>query len=605
VGERTRQKRGYRLSPDSAVRLPVVRRTFVFHGWAGKRNWLYILPFVAAVAVALTPLVQSTFKAMGLDYPRSMALRFYAIPLLSLSVALAASLLFSRTAFSTRENDYCRRYVAWLLLAMFAYVAVLCVLKWLRLSTGHYEFFDAGLYDHKMWRIFRAHGLEKIRIAMGEGHFHPLILLHALGYHLLPTPFFPFFLETLTLASGAVPVYLLSRAKIHDQWSCLLVGATYLLYPAVQFNDMLGYHPDHVFLPAMLWAFYFAEKGRAGACLAALIPACLVGEQWLPVVAFFGLYLYFARRMRRAGTLVFLGAGGIFVYVMWFLLPSTGSVNSGEVLFSESSPYRALVQGDWRSLAVGLLDTNKAFFVLFLVGPFLFLPLLAPGVLLVSFPDFCKALFSQEPLHHAVDGHYTLGITAVLLTAYVLGLKRIRDRFGFSTLRPAVLFFLLFVVGIGVSNSPLPLSVCFWMERGVPRAHHYSNYLRDAKTDILGKLRSAIPKTEDIRLEFTNNLYAPFLVHRKGYCDVFPGSRWYTADYILLDRGRPLTFGALSLKERYKHRFAESYQTLISSAAFEKIFAENGIEVYRRKWSGTAFSGRQGHLPEGWMEKGD
>ena len=515
---------------------------------------------------------------------RVVTLRFFQVPLVALFIGLivARRTYSPHTRWTECKVEY-RWHIAYLAISIAVYVATFAILKYLKLQTSHYEIFDAGLYDHKLWRIWNAEWQGKMTMAMVEGHFQPLTIVYAFLYGLNPTPYIPFLVETITLGSGAIPVYLLTQRKTNDSRLSLVVAITYLIYPAVQFNDVLGFHPDHIYLPALLWAFYFLEIQRYAAMSLALVLASMASTQWILGVMCFGIFISIYKKKWIMGGIVAFTSAALFILLLWVIFPYFNSHITANSLSSVQSPYSDLVQGNIMKLVAGVFTAKKLYFIFFLLGPFLFVPLFTPAVLIVSIPDFAKTLLSSEPLHHAVDGHYTLGIIAVLFVAYIHSLSKVNARFGINAMRSIAVLILVLTTGSNISNSPLPISVNFWFTKGVLPDFQYVNYRTDKRSETLEKLAGVVVPDVSMKIELSNSAYTPYLVHRTSPLKIFPSRNWKTADYVVLNLQGPQTSGAVSSLDEFRKEFDRSYSELSRGEQFEKVFDENSIEVWRRR----------------------
>src|SRR5207245_6133227 len=105
----------------------------------------------------------------------------------------------------------------------------------------------------------------------------------------------------------------------------VLAVMLYLLQPAVQYNALLDFRPDHVAIPFLLWAFWLAERNRPGlALVAAAIPA-LAKESLILAFAAFGLYLLARRRHVLLGAAATTVGMALFIVVVFGVLAGPGN----------------------------------------------------------------------------------------------------------------------------------------------------------------------------------------------------------------------------------------------------------------------------------------
>lgn len=88
----------------------------------------------------------------------------------------------------------------------------------------------------------------------------PINYLLVFVYKIMPRPETLLILETIIVASGCFPVYMLARNILGNKYLAFAFAASYLLHPVVTTGAMLGYIPIVTGLPALLFTFYYLEK---------------------------------------------------------------------------------------------------------------------------------------------------------------------------------------------------------------------------------------------------------------------------------------------------------------------------------------------------------
>ena len=183
----------------------------------------------------------------------SEAINVFRIFILPMVGILAVYLSGQHSVFQLVDKKREKNITLIFLLTVSIYVLVMISMKLSKLYWHHYEFFDAGLYFHKIWRISVVSMQDAVGIALLEGHFQPILLLFNLltfgGY----APEVAFVLETLSFASCAIAVFKLAEFHFKQPLIKFFISLSFLLNPLLHFNDVLGYHPDHLILPSLLW----------------------------------------------------------------------------------------------------------------------------------------------------------------------------------------------------------------------------------------------------------------------------------------------------------------------------------------------------------------
>nr|MCU0493507.1 DUF2079 domain-containing protein [Chloroflexaceae bacterium] len=141
-------------------------------------------------------------------------------------------------------------------------------------------------------------------------------------YALIPSAYTLIVLQTLLLASGAIPVYLIARTRFGSEWAGVAWAATYLLYPTTQFMNMAApFQPRIPGLVCFLWAFYFFQKERLWPFLTLIFLGMLTRTDAALVTIAFGLYGLLCRRDWRWVALPVLVAGVYFYLAISYITP--------------------------------------------------------------------------------------------------------------------------------------------------------------------------------------------------------------------------------------------------------------------------------------------
>ena len=111
------------------------------------------------------------------------------------------------------------------------------------LGTSSY---DVGLYQQGMWLL--AHGKAPFVTLMGRnlfGDHASLILLPLVPiYRLFPSAGTLFFIQSLAIGLGALPVFLAARRRLASEGMAVALAACFLLHPAVGWTNRENFHPD-------------------------------------------------------------------------------------------------------------------------------------------------------------------------------------------------------------------------------------------------------------------------------------------------------------------------------------------------------------------------
>src|SRR6266496_2730798 len=208
--------------------------------------------------------------------------------------------------------------IAWglLILAMVAYALGMSHQAILRYDTFKATAFDLGNMDQVLWNTIHGRLFQftnqaidwygpPTRLAI---HFEPIILPLSLLYALHADPRILLVFQTLTLGSGALPVFLLTRRYI-PEWPIFapLMATAYLFSPALLGLNIFDFHPVSLATPLLLYAILALTYKHHVWFLIACILACMCKEDIPLTVALLGILLIWKYKLPRLGTALFFG----------------------------------------------------------------------------------------------------------------------------------------------------------------------------------------------------------------------------------------------------------------------------------------------------------
>lgn len=348
--------------------------------------------------------------------------------------------------------------------AMLLYVIVFGVLTWRQQSRFATFGFDMGIFDQGIWLLsrFRDPFVTVRGLGYFGNHVNILSILLVPFYWLGAGPHFLYFIQTVALALGAVPLFLLARDRFENEWHAVAIAVAYLLYPALQWINWWHFHPDSFSIGLLLLAYLLADRGR-WRWFAVVVVALLLNKEDT-VFAVFVLGLLVARKGERRIGLATAGAA-----IAWFVVATRliiPAVNGGGQPFY-ATLYPTLGNSVGEILYNSIRHPSRILGVLFedqrmsyygkLLGPVAFLPIFAGPVALIGVPQLVINASSVQATTYDIRFQYTSLIVGVAFIATVEAIARIgRDR-------PARRAFLVGVVlaaavAANIAWSPSPVS---------------------------------------------------------------------------------------------------------------------------------------------------
>lgn len=371
-------------------------------------------------------------------------------------------------------------------------------------STG----FDLAFYDQVLWNT--AHGrimqftVEGNHLTNWAFHVEPILLMIAPFKLLFADERWLLILQTLIIASGAIPVYRIAARTWKRGWAGALFGLLYLLYPTVGWANTFDIHPITFSTPLLLWAFDQLELKHFRLTSLCLLLALFCKEEMGFIVACFGLYAAFMEKWRGGWVWAAIGIAWA-VFGFFVIIPSA----QGNALASQAIlRYEWLFRGSLAEKIAYLTGADtpvklKFLFQLFL--PLAFTSLLRPRILAIGSPAIGLSLLSANLNQSSVYHHYMMNVVPFLLIASIKGihgLSRLKLPIHPRLAQRIVLIFCLVMTGA--------LLVFFGPFTYIPSEPYAPIYTLQAGASLDG-LRAVEPLVADQRcLTASNNIAAHY-----------------------------------------------------------------------------------------------
>jgi uncharacterized membrane protein len=463
----------------------------------------------------------------------------------------------------------------WLLIAV--YVGTFATLTWAQHAHFGTFGYDMGLYDQGIWLLsrFKDPFLTVRGLHYFEHHVNLITVLFVPAYWLGAGPSFLYLVETVWMALGAVPVFLLARDRLRSGWLAVAVAGCFLLYPSLEWINWWQFHPDALVITPLLFAWWLAVRGRWGWFAAAVGAALACKEDAALAVLMLGLVLAVLGE-RRAGLLTAAAGAGWFLVATRVVIPAAGGGDGP--FYQELFPGFGTSLGEivWtmvvhpsRLLALATQPDRVAYYWRVL-APVAFLPLATPLVLLISLPQTVVNVASGHAPTHDFHYHHTAIVLAGVFLATVETLGWVARNRTARRLLVAVLVATSLAANVAWSPSPLG------------RGYHHHGAWAGAEprhASVRAALRLVPP---DAGVSASYNL-VPHLTHRV-YAYEFPNP-WRLTNWGAHGEHPPDpdTVDYLVVDERLLGDQRALYRRLLGpGGGYRRVFASDGIVVARR-----------------------
>ena len=477
---------------------------------------------------------------------------------------------------SLRQETWARRL---LLIAILLYVTVFIYFTFQR----HWHFnsagFDLGIQDQVVWNT--AHGRwyqSSLEVSNYLGdHFQPLMAVLALPYRIWPSAYVLLAFQTIVLALGAIPLYRLASRRLNSPLIGLLFATLYLLYPSVGYINRFDFHWEATAIPLLIAAVDAADEERWKAMSLFLFLALFGKEDIGLTVSAFGFWLAWRKRTWFGVAWGVFGLAyslsALFVFIPAFRGASSDTLH--RYAWLGNSPLKMIrtmiLYPEY--VASRLLVPQTARFLLTLLGPVVFLPLLSSQSLILL-PALAYNLLAQHPPQQTIYFQYVAPLVPFVFTSTIYGAERLltfaRARPRHSRLLRFTLLVTLFTFALwhvtAISN---PL---------VDNGRVSSAWYRLPNEQAIRRGLAHVPAGSSV---FTTNHYVSHLSHRQTiYTFIFP------EDAARIHEGDTLFFNLHDHRSAAAEINCERYHTFFQTAAeqnFGVIFNEEGVIVLQRQ----------------------
>lgn len=464
--------------------------------------------------------------------------------------------------------------------------AVLSTLRHLSFNTGGY---DMGIFDQAIWNSLRGRLLENSILpdapTLFSQRFSPILLAFVPLYALWSDPLILLIVQTLALSVSAFPLYWFARERV-GRVLALVVAVAYFLSPALQYVNLFQFHEIAFTVTWLAFATFFLWRRSDRAFLVCLGLALLTKEEIAFVTIGFGVFICLIQRRWWFGLALALFGLLWGALLLQYVIPSFRPSEFGTGYYYFGSALVSAGRGRYDYLGHSLLEIvstvltrpdivlqhllipPKFEFVLHLLVPVAFVPLIGAEVGILMLPTLGYSLLSDYAFQYSIRSKYTAPLLPFLYFALAIGLQRIL-RWKNSGRELEVPYrarqWALAVLILAASG------VSYYLHAPGPLARHFEQepYVLNEHTAIGYAVMRAIP--DDAAVVAQTEL-AAHLSERK-YIYEFPSIPDYRqADYLFADTTR-LWYGF--------HR--GSWDRWLATGYFEIVAEQDGYFLARRR----------------------
>ena len=334
---------------------------------------------------------------------------------------------------------------------------------------------DLGSFDQVVWMASRGHSLVNTSVLsmpmqwLGF-HFQPVLFVFVLLYKISPTINWFVLAQAAALAISAWPVFLIAERITASGKAAFMWSLAYLCNPFMLNAAAWDFHPVSIAVPFLALGLLSIERKQAGLLVFVSIVLLACKEHMGLTVAGLGLLYGMRNRTRGMGLGFFLAGVVAFVLIIAVVMPfysSTGQhpmfsdtvTQLGRYSWLGESPVEVIKNIILQPVAVSqkiFIDLGGLQYIIKLIEPFLFFPVIAPLWILPAIGDLVINLLSSVPLPRSTYSYHSVTLIPVLVIAAIHGSQKLTHTIVWFSPEKIALSTLLMSIFLGYVHAPLP-----------------------------------------------------------------------------------------------------------------------------------------------------
>ena len=379
------------------------------------------------------------------------------------------------------------------------------------LGTSSY---DVGLYDQGVWLMSR--GKAPFVTLMGRNlmgdHASLILIFVAPLYWLFPATGTLFFIQSLFIGLGALPVFLAARKRLQSEAMALVLAACFLLHPAVGWTNRENFHPDCFVAFFVGMAIYGALERKWRLYWVFVVLTLLVKEDVLLVVLPLSVWVGMKRNWRigLATAMATVAATILGMFVIMRSLIGVPTRNGWRIPFGGFEGLARETIERPGNVIEHFRSESRPFYFWQMTFPVAYVFARRPGIAAISLAVLASNMLSTFWYQFHIEYHYSL----IAVPAIVLGSIYALETLGRRWRRWLVGLIALTSLWACLMWGAIPLGkvITPWMDTPIGRAEPYywppSHPVAVAAREIMAE----VPAEASVA---TYHSLAPHLSHRE------------------------------------------------------------------------------------------
>jgi len=307
-------------------------------------------------------------------------------------------------------------------------------------GAGDLGIFDQGVYLISQGVVPNSSLInQKIDIHILADHAAFVLYPLSIFYRIYSDVHLLLFIQAISLASGAIPVYKLADQKGLSHNQGYLLALVYSLSPLIFNANLFDFHPDVIAVPFLLWSVFWARLNKLLLfCLSVIVIVSCKAVFSLTIIAM-GVWLFIFEKKQIMGAIAVVCGVIWFVVATQIIIPVIGGEAAsiarhvGRYSSLGSSYSEMLVNLFTKpNLILGkIFSIDGLIYLLLLFAPFIWLLRYANfSPLISSLPTMVMCILSDDPQQRYLANQYSLPVLPFLVLVAIssLGVIDIKKR---------------------------------------------------------------------------------------------------------------------------------------------------------------------------------
>jgi len=254
-------------------------------------------------------------------------------------------------------------------------------------------------------------------------HFSPILLAFLPIYALMPRAGTLLVLQTIIIACASIPLYAIALEELKDRRLALVAALTYLAHPATIGANLFDFHLETLLPLTMSTSIYFLRKKRRLSFLLAFVTSLMTIE-YVGALFVLVMLIELARSKCYKSLRSLITYCAIIAVSITYFLGASNIIQAHRVVFVGESVEKIAFRNIITNPFVLFYDVgNKVFYLIIMLMPYAFIPLLRPLRLLPFILWSLMAYATNYGPYYSVCYQYGIVFVPLLSMAFVDSLR--------------------------------------------------------------------------------------------------------------------------------------------------------------------------------------